>query len=109
MVNLLRGWLTYQQGIQWEIGNGKDIIFWEDVWLNPNETLKQKFIGSLPRNCLTQRVADYILSHRWNLDQVIHSLDDTTIHNIKSTYIPIYTQAKDTGTWGLTSSWIFTT
>ena len=97
-----------QQGMIWSVGDGKDISFWFDNWI---ENHKLCDLLDLDRDAIPNpdyRVSDFIQNQNWNLGKLSQFINNQAIIQ-KIIGIPLpFTAMKDTFCWGLSSSGAFT-
>ena len=101
--NLLR------QGLMWTIGDGKDILFWQDNWIENRSILEILAVDDPDSLDLNTTVSHFIENKQWNVSK-LHSYlrNPALVQKILGLPIPL-TDIKDSFCWGLSTSGAFTT
>lgn len=55
-----QAWESVLKGLEWTLGDGVKIKFWEDSWLPRHEKLKSYVSGNIENSMLNDTVADYV-------------------------------------------------
>lgn len=81
---ILKGWTFCQQGLQWRVGTGQHIKFWDDPWIGINTTLRSLVTWPLPAQHHNANIQSYRnLNTDWNtFPFIINQSFLDLIHNI---------------------------
>lgn len=70
---ICRVWHTVQQNTSWNLGNGKQILFWKDSWLASYGPLYRHIIGEIPVDTINYTVADMVDERgKWKWGEFAH-------------------------------------
>ena len=98
-----------RQGIVWTLGNGHDISFWKDNWLDNRNLLKLLDLQDQESVDGNLTVSEFIENKKWNITKLWHYSQHPDIIQ-KILGIPIsLVDIKDSFCWGLSSTGEFTT
>lgn len=91
---------TIEKGLLWRIGNGKTVQFWVDKWL-PEGPLSCNSLVTIPPSVdLNQKVEDFVIADRWDLQSLNSLLPPGIVDSIK--VIPL-SHREDKLIWGPSS------
>ena len=92
----------------WTIGNGKDIFFWQDNWVENRNILEILDIDDPDSLDLSLKVSNFIENKQWNVSK-LHSYlgNPALVQKVLGLPIPL-TEIKDSFCWGLSTSGSFT-
>ena len=78
---------SFKKGLRWDIGNGNNINFWNDLWLG-DSTLQQ--YASNENNQM--KISDFLTQNRnWNIDKLKQYLPPSKVTEItQQKNIPLY-------------------
>lgn len=83
-----------QASVKWSVGDGKNINFWLDCWLDSSVVDQLNFPAG-HYGLLNARVSDFIRDGVWNLPQDLCENGLGVTDAIKKVVIPIAAEAKD--------------
>jgi len=98
-----------RQGMVWTIGDGKDISFWKDNWLDTKSL--SDLVDLRAHHVLDEniRVSEFIANRNWNVTKLqIIIQQPAIIQKILGIPIPLV-DTRDSYCWGLSSTGEFTT
>lgn len=99
----------FRKGLQWEVGDGKTILFWLDSWLLP-EPLLNHSISEVPVDLLSMLVHDvWCLRLGWRLEVLNGLLPLLILHLLEQHRLPGQLTAGDRPGWSLSRSGVFST
>lgn len=107
--NITKGWEECKKYTHWAIGNGKDISFWNDIWIPNTPNLRTLIQGPLPKDEEGKKVIEYINNNSWNFNNIPFVLPNDIVQLMLSMYIQIHELKKDTPSWNLSRTGRFTT
>ena len=97
----------FVDGLPWQVGDGNDINFWDDIWFSNNK-LVEKAINPQAID-KTLRVADFIQnSNQWDIDKLNLVLDPQSVQEISRVHIPT-NKIQDRLYWGPSKNGWFST
>ncbi|XP_070010645.1 uncharacterized protein [Nicotiana sylvestris] len=107
--NILKGWYICKEAITWEIGNGKNINFWNHRWILNLPPLRTIIHGPL-----TLREESLNIHNLWSdatldLSGISFELPDYLKNYITSINIPQNELCHDRPIWSINANGIFTT
>ena len=107
--SLLKCRKLIRQGLIWTIGNGKDIFFWQDNWIETRSIMDLLDIKDHESLDLGVKVSDFIEDEQWNAHKLHTFLrSPALVQKILGILVPL-TDINDSFCWGLSSSGSFTT
>lgn len=86
--NIGVGWDLLQQNKVWQIGDGKDISFWEDNWLGIG-SIRSLLCGPLKHNEISMKLRDLRQANQWQLHLLSMPIPDFILSRILETKIPV--------------------
>lgn len=101
------GWQNCSISCKWDIGNGCNINFWDDVWLPDLTRVRSKIFGPLNKNENHLKIKNLIRDGTWSLNSISFCFPPDIELLIRSIHIPQCHNAPDKITWGLTSNSAF--
>lgn len=101
------GWTYCQLGITYQIGSGKGVFFWTDVWTETSP-LRSSVYGPLPEHELTKRVSSYITAGSWHLHDLPFDCLTPFLYQIRSVILPME-EYEDKFFWRFTNTGTFST
>ncbi|OIT00921.1 putative ribonuclease h protein, partial [Nicotiana attenuata] len=106
--NIMRGWKSCQLGVQWQVGTGEHIKFWDDTWLGPGLTVRSLISGPIPNSHLNSYISSIYNGNIWNWTNLPFQFPKNLKMNIEATYISEYNRKADHIFWALTNHGKFT-
>ncbi|XP_061369203.1 uncharacterized protein LOC133312077 [Gastrolobium bilobum] len=100
--NMCRIWREMEGRLRWEVGNGKDILFWYDNWLNLDHTLQDLANNtiSIPNGDL--RVADVVKpDEEWDFESLSIWFPKNVIDIFRGTLPPLGDDGPNIKKWEL--------
>jgi len=98
-----------QQGMVWMVGDGKDISFWFDNWIERKCLCDLLYLDKDEISNPDIKVCDFIQNQNWNIGKFSQFINNQAIiQKIIGIPLPI-SSIKDTYCWGLSSTGAFTT
>ena len=88
--NIHRSIPLMQQNLIWEVGNGQDILVWNDFWVGYFK-LKDYLLSNIPHGLLNIKVSDLInlTTWSWNLVTISPFLSSDLLHKILAIPLPL--------------------
>lgn len=84
-----------QKGIRWSIGNGEDVNFWKDEWL---DDIPLTLLVSNPVD-ETVKVKTFVQDGLWNVLHLQNSLPQDTDSKFRAYPLPLDSTIKDELLW----------
>ena len=107
--NLLKCRKLIWQGLIWTVGNGKDIYFWQENWIETRSILDLLDLEDDDSVDLGLKVNEFIEDKQWNVHKLHIVLRSPALVQ-KVLGVPLrLTDINDSFCWGLSSSGSFTT
>ncbi|KAJ7964039.1 Ribonuclease H [Quillaja saponaria] len=106
--SIMKGCEVLKQGIKWRLGNGEDIEFWNDIWLD-NFILRELAINLVPVEHLQWKVSEYIFDGKWKLNILRGLLPDHILASLEAIDLQVCCSWKDKVIWKLSSDGKFST
>ncbi|CAN1845010.1 Uncharacterized mitochondrial protein AtMg00310 [Linum perenne] len=86
--SLLFGRGILQDGLRWQVGDGSLINTLSDKWLPTNPPSQPKLSTNIPISDIPPTV-NFLISHgRWDIPQIRHCFDASTIQSIQTIFLP---------------------
>ncbi|KAI9112328.1 hypothetical protein K1719_016851 [Acacia pycnantha] len=99
--SLARLWPKMVENTCWEVGNGENLSFWNDKWLEGGRQLKEMCLGELSEIDKGLRVADMVDAEgNWNLGRVADKLNTEGKHLLLAVLPPSNQMGRDKVRWG---------
>ena len=107
--NIMKCRELIRQGLIWTVGDGKDILFWQDNWIENRNLLELLEIEDHDAVDLDLKVSEFIEDKHWNGHKLnLYLRNQDIVHKIFGIPIPI-SDIEDSFCWGLSITGIFTT
>ena len=98
--NILKYRALIRKGICWTISDGKDISFWQDIWIENTSLMDLLEIEDQDMMNFDLKVSDFIQHKQWNIQRLRLFINNQDIvHKIIGIPIPV-TEIKDSFYWG---------
>ncbi|XP_024042019.1 uncharacterized protein LOC112099143 [Citrus clementina] len=102
-------WKDFQRGLQWSIGNGQRVKFWDDIWATNGDPLTNYTVTSIPNSMRNMLVADCVDQNgNWLWNKFSFCLNNHVVLRIASMAPPSAMQGDDRVYWGASNTGIFT-
>ncbi|GLU05128.1 hypothetical protein SLE2022_222450 [Rubroshorea leprosula] len=88
-----------QLGLGWRVGDGQQIKFWQDIWVDDKPLYEVALSPVLPTSIDLSVSYDIIPSGDWNTSWLGHLLPDHVVAQILVTPIPAFGQQSDKVFW----------
>ncbi|KAF7822893.1 ribonuclease H [Senna tora] len=97
---VVRVWPDFYKNIVWNAGNGIDIKFWEDIWIQGVPKLSSQMENSnIPINKESTLLDHVDMNGQWMLDNLKGILPEGTIAQIRRSRTPDYKLGPDMPEW----------
>jgi len=107
--NILKCQELIHKGISWTIGDGKDVFFWHDNWIENTSLMDLLEVEDQDMVNFDLKVSDFIENKQWNIYKLrLYLNNQDIVHKVIGIPIPL-TTIKDSFCWGLSSTGRFTT
>ena len=88
--NVVKGWKNLNDGLAWNVGNGKSVCFWTDKWLMDTGPLKDLDMCNLIDKDLGRTVEDFVTrSGCWHWDVIQPALPNHICLNLTAIPPPL--------------------
>lgn len=94
-----------KQGLRWNLGNGQDISFWYDSWLD-KPLISQVNLSYII--CRNVKVCDFIRQGNLNIEKLMECLPPIVVNQILGVPIPLLPSLVDFRVWPFHSSSLVT-
>ncbi|KAH9706368.1 hypothetical protein KPL70_012184 [Citrus sinensis] len=102
-------WKDFQRGLQWSIGNGQRVKFWDDIWATNGDPLTNYTVTSIPNSMRNMLVANCVDQNRnWLWNKFSFCLNNHAVLKIASMAPPSAMRGDDRVYWGASNTGIFT-
>ncbi|KAI9084434.1 hypothetical protein K1719_033624 [Acacia pycnantha] len=94
-------WPSIVENIYWDIGDGNEVKFWEDKWVEDEGGLAGKCLGHLSEEEKRVTVSE-MLNERgeWDMDRIQDSLNEEGRELVRAIPPPSVDNGKDSIKWG---------
>ncbi|KAH9706363.1 hypothetical protein KPL70_012184 [Citrus sinensis] len=97
-------WKDFQRGLQWSIGNGQRVKFWDDIWATNGDPLTNYTVTSIPNSMRNMLVANCVDQNRnWLWNKFSFCLNNHAVLKIASMAPPSAMRGDDRVYWDVES------
>lgn len=97
--SIIKGKNILASGIQWKVGTGSSINFWQDRWVGKDPLSSLPYVTP-PENGRSSLVKDFILDNKsWNITALEEFLPANIINDIRAIPLPINEGQTDSLSW----------
>ncbi|CAH9053737.1 unnamed protein product [Cuscuta epithymum] len=102
--DILRSKDIIRNGLGWQVGDGKEISFWFDIWVN-DKPLHEELDSPLAASARQVKVADFLLSNRdWDISKLETLLPEEVVEEVRAVPIPTGSDYPDEMYWRSSST-----
>ncbi|XP_055960701.1 uncharacterized protein LOC126667366 [Mercurialis annua] len=102
--NISQLWGTIVSGCSWALGDGSEVKFWDDNWLNDLGPLKLLSISPIAESDLSLKVKDLVVNGNWDWGRLSCQVPNTVLLHLAAVNPPSAVNGTDQLFWSSTSS-----